>query len=60
MSKTAHDVFAVVVHFVSTNWEPKHITVGLFETNDMNAATMVSKLKHIFDKFAQDFGLHQG
>jgi hypothetical protein len=40
MSKGAHNVFAVIVHFFSTNWEPKHITVGLFEINDKNGVAM--------------------
>jgi hypothetical protein len=40
MSKGAHNVFAVVVCFFSTNWEPKHITIGLLETNYKNGAAM--------------------
>ncbi len=47
-----HDVFVVVVNFLSTNWEPKHIIVGLFDANDTSGATMAMKLKHVFDKFA--------
>jgi hypothetical protein len=30
----------MVVHFFSTNGEPKHIIVGLFETNDKNGVAM--------------------
>jgi hypothetical protein len=52
MSKRAHDVFVVIVNFLSTNWEPKHIIIGLFEANDTNGATMAMKFKHILDKFA--------
>jgi hypothetical protein len=52
MPKGAFIVFAVIVNFLSTNWEPKHITIGLFEANDTNGATMVVKFKHILDKFA--------
>jgi hypothetical protein len=42
----------MVVNFLSTNWEPKHIIVGLFEANDTSGFAMVMKLKHILDKFA--------
>jgi hypothetical protein len=52
MSKGARNIFVMIVNFLSTNWEPKHITIGLFDANDTNGATMAVKLKHIFDKFA--------
>ncbi len=31
MSKGAHDVFALVVNFLGSNWQSKHITIGFFE-----------------------------
>ncbi len=51
MSKGAHDVFVMVVNFLSTMWEAKHmITIGLmFEVSDINGATMVPKLQ-LFNK----------
>jgi hypothetical protein len=52
MSKRAFEIFAMIVNFLSTNWEPNHITIGLFEANDMNGAIMVVKFKHVLDKFA--------
>ncbi len=51
MSKGAHDIFAMVVNFMSINWEPKHATIRLFEANDTSDANMTMKLKQIFDKF---------
>ncbi len=42
----------VVVNFLSTNWEFKHITIGLFEAHDMSGATMVVKLKQILENFS--------
>lgn len=51
MSKGAHDVSALVVNFLSTNSKPKHITIGLFEANNMNNIAMAVKLKQIFNKF---------
>ncbi len=32
MSKGTYDVFALVINFVSNDWQPKHVTIGLFET----------------------------
>jgi hypothetical protein len=40
-----HIVFIVVVHFFSTNWEPKHVILRLLEAHDMSGATMAMKLK---------------
>jgi ubiquinone biosynthesis protein Coq4 len=56
MSKGAHDVFVVVVNFLSTIRKPKHITIGLFEVSNTSGAAMVMTLKQILDKF----GLCQG
>lgn len=52
MSKGGHYIFTIVVNFPSTNWELKHITIGIFEAHDMSGATMVVKLKQILDKFS--------
>ncbi len=30
MSKASHDIFALVIKFLGDNWQPKHITLGLF------------------------------
>jgi hypothetical protein len=43
--------FAVVVKFFSSNWELKHIIIGLFDIADTNGAAMVMKLKQVLDKF---------
>ncbi len=45
MSKGAHDVFVMVVNFLSISSKPKHVMIGLFEANDTNGATMAMKLK---------------
>jgi hypothetical protein len=45
MFKGAHDVFVMVVNFFSTNWESKHVMIGLFEASVMRSATLVVKLK---------------
>jgi hypothetical protein len=45
-------VLVVIVNFLSSNWEPKHVTIGLFEATTTYGATMVSKLHDFFDKFS--------
>jgi hypothetical protein len=52
LSKGAHDVFAMVVNFLYTNWELKHITIGLFKAHDTSGGTMIIKLKQFLDKFS--------
>jgi len=51
MSKGAHDVFAIVVNFLSNKWEAKHITIRLFEMFDTSGATMAPRLQQLIDKF---------
>jgi hypothetical protein len=34
MLKGAHNVFALVIRFLSEEWQLQHITIGLFETNE--------------------------
>ncbi len=31
MSKGAHNIFALVINFLGFDWQPKHVTIGLFE-----------------------------
>ncbi len=40
MSKGAYDIFAIVVNFISSNKEPKHMTIGLFETINIGGVTI--------------------
>jgi len=44
MSKGTHDVFAIVVHFVSNDWDAKHVTIGLFKMINTIGATLAPKL----------------
>jgi hypothetical protein len=44
MSKGIYDSFALVINFLGTNWQPKHITIGLFETMDTYGQTLAKDL----------------
>ncbi len=46
-----HDMFDVVINFLSNNWEPKHVTINLFKAIETNGATMAIKLRALLDKF---------
>jgi hypothetical protein len=52
MSKGTHDVFVVVVNFISNDWEAKHVTIGLFEVTNTSGVAMVSKLQELLNKFS--------
>jgi hypothetical protein len=52
MLKNAHNVFAIVMIFLSKTEESKHITIELFEAIDTSGVTMASKLWLLLDKFS--------
>jgi hypothetical protein len=41
----------VVVTFLSTSWESKHVMIGLFEAKITSGVTLVMKFKQILNKF---------
>ncbi len=51
MSRGTHDVFVIVVNFISNDWEAKHVTIGLFKMIDTIGATLAPKLWELMDKF---------
>jgi hypothetical protein len=52
MSKGARDVFVVVVNFISSDWEAKHVMIRLFEVTNTSGVAMVSKLQKLLNKFS--------
>jgi hypothetical protein len=40
MSKVGHDILALVINFLGDDWQPKHITLGLFELIDTIRQTL--------------------
>jgi hypothetical protein len=45
MLKGLHDIFVVVVNFISNDWEAKHVTIGLYKISDIGGITMAPKLQ---------------
>jgi hypothetical protein len=45
ISKAGHDIIALVIHFLRDDWQPKHITLGLFEPTYTIGQNLARKLK---------------
>ncbi len=45
--KRAHDVFALVVHFLGEIWMPKHIIIDLFEVFETLGQAFVRSLQNL-------------
>ncbi len=52
MSKGVHDVFVVVVNFLSSKWEAKHITITLFEMSNTSGVAMAPRIQQLLKKFS--------
>jgi hypothetical protein len=39
-----HDIFAMIVNFIFSDWKVKHVTIGLFEVIDTSSINMAPKL----------------
>jgi len=51
MSRGQHDTFAFVVNFLSSYWKSHHVTIGLFEANDITGQGLAKQLKAMLEKF---------
>jgi hypothetical protein len=52
MFYVAHDVFALVIDFLKTDWKPKQITIGFFEASKTTRQTLAKSLtKLLIDIF---------
>jgi hypothetical protein len=49
MYKGTHDIF-VVVNFISSDSEAKHVMIGLFEVTNTNGAVMAPKFQELPNK----------
>ncbi len=44
--------FVVVVNFISSDCEAKHVTIRFFEISNTSGVVMVSKLQELLDRFS--------
>jgi hypothetical protein len=51
MSKSVVDIFALVINFLTLDWEPKHATFGLFEVKCITRINLVNQLQALFEEY---------
>jgi hypothetical protein len=51
MNKGARDMFALVINFLTLDWEPKHVTIGLFKAKDTIGINLASQVQILFEKY---------
>ncbi len=49
MNKGAFDTFALVINFLTLDWEPKHVIIGLFEAKGTSGVSLVDQLQTMFE-----------
>ncbi len=45
-------MFVVLVNFLSSKWEPKHVIIKLFKMFNTSGVTMAPRLQQFLDKFS--------
>jgi hypothetical protein len=51
MNKGALDTFALVINFLTLDWESKHVAIGLFKAKDTIGINLASQLQVLFEKY---------
>jgi len=52
LSKARHDIFALVIKFLGDDWQPKRITLGVFEPTSTTRQTLAKKLIGLLNSYA--------
>jgi len=50
MSIKAHDIFALVIKLLGVDWQPKHITIGLFHTSETTRQVLAKHVITLLDE----------
>lgn len=51
MSRVGFDTFTLVVNFISRDWKPCHVTIGLFEAMDTRGDSLAQQMNPILEEF---------
>jgi hypothetical protein len=51
MFEGAYDVFTLVINFLSNDWQPKHVTISLFEAIKTIGQALAKSLTKLLDKY---------
>ncbi len=49
--KGANDVFELVIIFLNNDWQPKHVTFGLFEAIEITRQALAKSLTKLLNKY---------
>ncbi len=44
-------MFALVINFLSSDWQPKHVIIGLFEATKIIGQSLAKSLIELLDKY---------
>jgi hypothetical protein len=51
LSKGVYDIFALVINFLDENWQPKKVTISLFETTKIGGQALARNLRSLLDSY---------
>jgi len=51
MNKATCDTFAFVINFLTSQWEPRHVCVGLSEVNHTTRARLAKQMTTLLERF---------
>jgi hypothetical protein len=51
MSKGAHDIFTLIIIFLGCDWQPKQVTISLFEATKITRQALTNNLTKLLDQF---------
>jgi hypothetical protein len=54
MFEGVYDVFTLMINFLNSDWQPKHVTISLFETIETIGQTLVRSLIELLDKWFKE------
>jgi hypothetical protein len=57
ISKGADDIFAFVINSLGIDWQPKHVTLGLFEFVNIDGKTLIKNLIELLQQYNSNFFL---
>jgi hypothetical protein len=51
MSHVNFDTFDIIVSFINASWVPCHVTIEIFEVNNVTGVAMENQVKSLLDSF---------
>jgi len=54
MSKTAYNIFTLVINFLDENWPPKKVTINLFEAIETTGQALARNLNELLDSYGSN------